>query len=290
MNTNQKGTQVNHTTPSARTPFLRTGIFAALRGVFGGGEGSGAPSDGVGGSGAGFFGVTGVLRVAGLVALTIVVLALTSAPASAALKNEKIGEITGAFTSSLPTVGMLAVDDHNGHIFVADSAGNRIRDYASASDQTPTEWTSANLPAGDQFLGTLSVAADNATGDVYVADSSTALIYKFDQGGNLIGTFGDHETLGAADPDGTLAGLKTPAGSFAPPSSGFGIAIDQATGDLYAIDAGHQIVNVFGPKAPTSNRSAPNRQPWLRRRRNQRHRDQRRFRRAAPLYHLCRRE
>jgi hypothetical protein len=34
-----KGTQVTNTTRSARTPFLRTGIFAALRGVFGGGGG-----------------------------------------------------------------------------------------------------------------------------------------------------------------------------------------------------------------------------------------------------------
>lgn len=42
----QKGTQVNHTTSSARTPSLRTGFFASLRG-----GGSGAPSDrrGVGG-------------------------------------------------------------------------------------------------------------------------------------------------------------------------------------------------------------------------------------------------
>jgi hypothetical protein len=38
----QKGTQVNHTTGSARTPFLQAGVFAALGGVFGDGGGSGA--------------------------------------------------------------------------------------------------------------------------------------------------------------------------------------------------------------------------------------------------------
>lgn len=40
----QKGTQVNHTTPVARTPSLRTGIFAALRGVLGGFKGTRAVS------------------------------------------------------------------------------------------------------------------------------------------------------------------------------------------------------------------------------------------------------
>ena len=45
MFNHQKGTQVNHTARSARTPFLRTGLLQALRGVLGGSKGSGAPSD-----------------------------------------------------------------------------------------------------------------------------------------------------------------------------------------------------------------------------------------------------
>jgi len=63
MNHHQKGTQVNHTTSSAPTPFLRTGLLQALHGAFGGG-----------GSGARFSGGTALLRLSGLVALTIVAL------------------------------------------------------------------------------------------------------------------------------------------------------------------------------------------------------------------------
>lgn len=77
MSHNQKGTQVNHTTRSARTPFLRTGLFASLRGVLGGGGGSGAPSGGVGGSGAPSSGRVGARTP------SLRLLALAAIPASA---------------------------------------------------------------------------------------------------------------------------------------------------------------------------------------------------------------
>ncbi len=80
------------------------------------------------------------------------------------------------------------------------------------------------------------------------------MIDKFDEDGNLIESFGDtvippgEPEEGEPAPDGRLAGLATPAGSFSPASQGgFGIAVDQATGNLYAIDAGHEVVDVFDP-------------------------------------------
>jgi WD40-like Beta Propeller Repeat len=233
MNIDQKGTQVNHTTSNARTPLLRTGFSAALPDSSRGG-GSGAPSSGV----------TAGLRLAGLVALTIALVALSVGSASAATVNPKIGEISEAFTGSTSAVSV-AVNDKNGHIYVADSGARVIRDYTSASDPSPVEWTGSNVPAGE-FLGTLDVAVENSTGDVYVSDSSAALIYKFDQNGNLIAGFGDHENGGSPEPDGSLAGLQTPAASFLPALFfGFGIAVDQASGNLYAIDAGHEVIDVF---------------------------------------------
>ena len=148
----------------------------------------------------------------------------------------------------------------NGHILVADVPSARgeasvVYDYSSASDPSPAVWTGSNTPAGSfgRILlrhPTIALAVDNSTGDVYLADTEHAVIDKFDQNGNLISTFGD--TAPAAN--GQLAGVKTPAGSFSPPFGGaqatppvFGIAVDQATGDLYVIDSGHQVIDVFNP-------------------------------------------
>jgi DNA-binding beta-propeller fold protein YncE len=222
-----QGARLNTTEHARRSPAVKTGLFVTRRGLLSGG-----------GSGAGFLGVTAVLRVAALFALTVAALALSIGSASAATSNPKIGEITEAFGGGF-SAGSIAVSGKNGHIYVADSASERIRDYSSATDTAPTEWSST---AQHEFLGTLAVAVDDSSGDVYVSDSSAALIYKFDEDGELVTSFGDTEPTH----DGKLKGLLTPAGSFAPPSGlAFGIAVDQATGELYAIDSGHAIVDVF---------------------------------------------
>jgi hypothetical protein len=245
----QKGTQVTRTTPSARTPFLRTGIVAALRGGFGGG-----------GSGAGFSGAVGgrgtaALRLAGLLALGFAALfVLTASSALAATINKPVGEIIG------PEPGVhfaelksesVAVNDKNGHIYVGDSGTHLVYDFESAADTTPEVWNGGSSPQGGgtpagKWVGNLALAVDNSTGDVYVSDSSHSVIEKFDQNGNPIATFGDTEVLGVPAPDGQLAGIKAPATSFLPPENfAFGIAVDQATGDIYVIDAGHEVIDVF---------------------------------------------
>jgi hypothetical protein len=85
MNIDQKGTQVNHTTRSARIPSLRTGL-QALRGGFGGG----------GGSGAGFLGGrTSSLRLVGLLTLaSAALLAVTAGSASALTVRPYESQIT----------------------------------------------------------------------------------------------------------------------------------------------------------------------------------------------------
>lgn len=237
MNHHQKGTQVNHTARSTRTPFLRTGFFATLRGLLRA-EGSGAPSSGVGAR-------TSPLKLAALTVLAaLCALALGATPASAALTFEQIGEITGP-EAGVPFGSLksesVAVNDQNGHILIADSGAHRVYDFASATDTAPTVWDGTTTPAGE-FTGNLAVAVDNSTGDVYVSDSAHAVIDKFDQDGNLISGFGDTTPT----PDGQLKGLATPATEFSPATQGsFGIAVDQATGNLYAIDAGHEVIDAF---------------------------------------------
>jgi hypothetical protein len=229
-----KGTLVNHTTPVVKTTSLGIGSSGTVGGVRG--------SDG---SGVEFWGGrAALLRLALLTVVAVVAfLALAVGSASAATIYKQVGEIPGPF-GSLKSES-IAVNTHNGHIYIADSSNGKVFDFESAADTTPEIWEGFGG-------GRVAVAVDNASGDVYVADSTDAVIEKFDDEGNLIAGFGDHETLGVPDPDGTLAGLKTPPASFLPPEAPlpadggtFGIAVDQSTHNLYAIDAGHHRVDVF---------------------------------------------
>ncbi|MGA8744564.1 MAG: hypothetical protein WB507_01715 [Solirubrobacterales bacterium] len=155
-----------------------------------------------------------------------------------------VAEFTPAHFSSLYAESV-AVDDHNGHIYVADSNSGEILDYSSAADTEPELWTGSNTPDGSFGEGRLSVAVDNSTGDVYVADSNNRVIDKFDQNGNLITSFGDT----SPSPNGQLAGLATPAESFYPDLGyyfgSWAIAVDQTTHDLYVVDGGHEVIDVF---------------------------------------------
>jgi DNA-binding beta-propeller fold protein YncE len=142
----------------------------------------------------------------------------------------------------------VAVSNKNGHVYVADSGRGVVYDYESAADREPGQWTGSNTPLGSFAQGCcenhLSVAADNTTGAVYVAERGHQLIDKFDEDGNLVASFGDT----SPSHDGQLRGLATPAGSFSPPTysfSSFPIAVNQTTHDLYVVDPGHKVIDVF---------------------------------------------
>jgi hypothetical protein len=233
---------VTTTEHHAKTPSVIAGLFAPLVGLFRA-KGSGAPAS------ARAAAAPSRLRLgaAGLgLVLLLAALALPAA-APAAFKYTSLGEIAGPGPferfESLRS-NSVAVNDKNGHIYVADSGLGKVYDFASASDTSPAVWDGSTTPAGE-FEGHVSVAVDNSSGDVYVADESHAVIDKFDQDGNLIAGFGDTEVLGVPAHNGQLAGLETPEGSFSPAFAGWGITVDQATHDLYVLDAGHQVIDVF---------------------------------------------
>jgi hypothetical protein len=232
-----KGTQVSHARSSARKTLRRrtAGAGIAQARDF---EGNGTPS--LGGLGR----VSATVRMAGLLALVVgafLAIGVTAASAKFINKGEISGPATGESFGLLKSESV-AVDATTGHIYIADSSDGTVYEFDSPVDTTGAVFTGA--PIG---TGSVAVAVDDTSGDVYVSDSAAKLIKKFDADGNPIAAFGDHETLGVPDPDGTLAGLKSPAGSFEPPPSegSFGIAVDQATGNLYAIDAGHEVVDAF---------------------------------------------
>src|SRR5450759_2364606 len=122
------------------------------------------------------------------------VLALGAAPVLAATAFPKLGQINGPAPGS--SFGHLdsesvAVNDSNGHVLVADSGVGLVYDFTSASDTSPAVWNGESTPAKSFGGGLISVAVDNASGDVYVADTTHLVIDKFDASGNLIASFGD---------------------------------------------------------------------------------------------------
>ncbi|HET7177895.1 MAG TPA: hypothetical protein VFI63_04320, partial [Solirubrobacterales bacterium] len=133
----QKGTQVSHTAPVTKAPFPRTGIFAALRGVLGGFQGSGARSSGALSSGRGR-GRTSSLRLAGLATvLATAFLALTASSALAARGHEFTGTFGTPCTVALEPCGSgllkepsaVAVNEATGNIYVLDQGNDRVQEF-----------------------------------------------------------------------------------------------------------------------------------------------------------------
>ena len=99
------------------------------------------------------------------------------------------------------------------------------------------------------FSNPNGIAIDESTGDVYVADLGTNTVSKFDASGGLVESWG---TKGQID------GSTTSAGSFSfpnEPGSPAAIAVDNSTsptdpsvGDLYVMDAGHEVIDKFNAK------------------------------------------
>ena len=97
------------------------------------------------------------------------------------------------------------------------------------------------------FTNPNGIAVEESTGDVYVADIATNTISKFDANGNPVEFSALHSNA--------LSGSATPAGSFSFPSvpgTPAAIAVDNSKstsdpsrGDLYVMDAGHNVIDKF---------------------------------------------
>jgi DNA-binding beta-propeller fold protein YncE len=243
--TKMKGPPVKVTEQDAQSPSQKTGLLALLR-AFLHIAGSGAPSRGCRVS----------TRLAGALVLTLATLAFGATSAEAAVQFPVLGEVSGpaagerfgSFNSE-----SVAVNDFNGHVMVADSGAHVVYDFVSAADTAPAVWSGAAVPVGSLGAGSfggghVSVAVDSESGDVYVADTVDLVIDKFDAEGNYLCQI---TGLGSASSsptecDKTLAGPPTGAFSHQDSQSPVGIAVDQATHQLYVIDSGHQAIDVFG--------------------------------------------
>lgn len=104
------------------------------------------------------------------------------------------------------------------------------------------------LSSFGSFSNPNGIAVDEATGDVYVADMSINKVYKFDASGKPV----NFSSLGSNELSGPPAGLFSfPAGEEGEPAA---LGVDNSTdpsdpsrGDLYVMDAGHDVIDKFSP-------------------------------------------
>ncbi|HWX44929.1 MAG TPA: hypothetical protein VNY52_06370 [Solirubrobacteraceae bacterium] len=162
--------------------------------------------------------------------------------------------------STLPPTGLppsgfarfgnhIAVDDHTGDLFIAGNDGNvGIVVYVlGISGEYLTTWTGKHTPAdafrrpGGASVPELSIAADNASGYVFVVDPIQGVVDMFDPANALEETY-----------KGQITG--SPGAAFGEPQSQtsglMGIAVDQASEDEYVLgnfEPGGDVVDIFGP-------------------------------------------
>ncbi len=189
-----------------------------------------------------------------------VTLALGVTPALAVLKYPYVGRIT----SGLRTPRAVVVNGKNGDTLVAASylppnffePSPPVIDVYEPSGELVQQWSGANTPAGSFADAGLTVAAYDATGDVYTvardgAASHRDVIDKFTGLGDFIcqitGTTPLSEEEKKDECNGA-AGSLTPNGALSEGTGSFnGLAVDQATGDVYVVELAHEVVDVFSP-------------------------------------------
>lgn len=139
-----------------------------------------------------------------------------------------LSSIPGGFAAGF-TNGV-AVDDLNGHLYVSDVNPSVVYEFDATGSYLST-WSGSNTPAGS-FGGEafLSVAADDANGNVYVTTTITGepnpgvgVTDAFDSSGAYVTQF-SHS-------------YNYPRGS----------AVDQASGKVYVSDDSPGVIDVFDP-------------------------------------------
>ena len=170
-------------------------------------------------------------------ALTLLALALTGAPASAATGHPYLSSLTEAPSGTpLEEPTAIAVDHTDGHVFLADASAGVIDIFSSSG---------AFLgKIGEGSLFASGVAVDEASGLVYVADSfeNAVLVFKPKGAG--------YELLSE------WSGEALPAQEFGEITA---IAVDNSAsasaGDVYVVDSEDPelsvgVADVFKPKGP----------------------------------------
>jgi DNA-binding beta-propeller fold protein YncE len=184
------------------------------------------------------------IRVAcGAVAIFAATLTLGSSAALGALSYPFDGQLApsgGSF--ELLKANSVAVDSFNGDTYVADS-GVGVVDVFDSTGAQLASLDATMTPAGSFGGSDVAVAANNGTGAVYVLDTTDGVVDEFDAGGSYVCQITGSSTPSTSECNG-VSGSDTPAHGFSAPQ---GVAIDQATGELYVVDANNGVVDIFSP-------------------------------------------
>jgi DNA-binding beta-propeller fold protein YncE len=159
-----------------------------------------------------------ILTVPAVFIVLTAALLLSSVPAQALVKHEYLSQITGLVDPKGITVGP------NSDLYVADAGGDTVDRFTEDGIPLPFSATEPYVQGGrltgtpnGPFGGPQDVAVDNATGQVYVADSSVVDIFS---------ASGEYLSQITEPP------LSAPVnGPF--PDGAAGLAVDQATNNLY---------------------------------------------------------
>lgn len=140
----------------------------------------------------------------------------------------------------------VAVNDETGHIYVGDGDFSELFALDAAGNLL-SQWTGANTPEPHSFGAGccfLHVAVDNsgssAAGDVYVQTSGSGQVAA---GGDQVYVFKPQN--GDLEEGEFLRKLTSPEGFEFEGLEG--LAVDQATGEIYVADQGHKVVDRFSP-------------------------------------------
>ncbi len=189
----------------------------------------------------------GLAQVLGVVFVVVVcgVLALGVGSAFAVLSYPPDGVLSpasGAFGRALGA-DSVAVDEENGDTYVADRDKGVVDVFDTATGVSLGSLDGSLTPSGSFGGGApLAVAANGATGDVYVSDAADGVVDVFDGAGAYVCQITGASTPSASECNG-VAGSDTPAHGLHSPR---GVAVDQATGEVYVADEEDGVVDVFG--------------------------------------------
>jgi DNA-binding beta-propeller fold protein YncE len=183
--------------------------------------------------------------VVALVVGAITALIVSATPALGALSFPFDGQLApaGGSFGAVETNGV-AVSDFTNDTYVADSGAGVVEAFDSSGAQV-LHLDGTATPAGSfgPEGAKIGAAADNATGQVYVLDATHGVVDVFDSAGNYVCQITGSTTPSTSECNGP-AGSETPAGKLTEPQ---GIAVDQASGEVYVLDAESGVVDVFGP-------------------------------------------
>lgn len=202
-------------------------------------------------------------RVAALTAVGAVlacVFASVASPAVAEITHNAEPSFNGASApgGTFELITALAVDGSNGpsrgDVYVGNFSLSTFESYVEKfePDGSYAGVSITSTPSGPISMLSFAtfheggLAVDGSTGansgDLYVSDPTHGVVDKFTDAGAYVCQITGAATPSATECNGAASSL-TPQGSFEPS----GLAVEASTGDLYAVDVAHNVIDKFGP-------------------------------------------